>query len=79
MPPALPKHDEVTIRAEWSEFLAGLSGKPRIGAPPRTWTKEEDAFLTKARELGASWRDICKHIGCCEDTARHRLRELQDV
>ena len=76
MPPSMPKHEAVTIRPEWAEFLDKLPGRPQIGAPSRVWTAEEDALLVAARDRGARWLDIAKVIGCAQDTARKRWREL---
>jgi hypothetical protein len=72
----LPQQAPVELRPEWANFLGGLSGKPRIGAPARPWTEEEDAFLLAARERGARWLDIAERVGCSQDTARKRWREL---
>jgi len=77
MPPSMPKHEPVRLRADWAEFLDALPGKPRIGALARPWTEEEDAFLLAARERGARWLDIAERVGCAQDTARKRWRELQ--
>lgn len=67
----------VKIRAEWEKVIEEAKIRHERHFNSREWTEEENAFLVKAREAGAEWRDICDTLKCNQDTARKQWRKLQ--
>jgi hypothetical protein len=77
-PKPLPKPEFVTLPGDWQELLdLPDEDLPRIGAPRRTFTPEEDFFILEARKRGIVWPVIEKKTGICESTMRKRLRQLE--